>query len=241
MHIIAIANRKGGTGKTTTSVNLSSALALAGHKVLLVDWDPQKNATTGLGMKDEVANYSGFTAIPSNIPNLDIFTSNEDLNIFEENAIKSQLHLRVLQEKLQKLQYPYIIIDCAPSLSWLTLNALAAASDVLIPMQCEFYSLEGLSQLYQMLELMQLRNYKCKLHGIVFTMYDARNRLTNAVHQDVAKYFGDKVYKTTIPRNVRLAEAPSYGKPCITYAPKSFGAEAYQELAKEFLLRINNH
>ena len=252
--ILAVANQKGGVGKTTTSVNLATALSAIGQKVMLVDLDPQGNASTGLGIKRAGIRNSAYDVIfedasvletvqKTRVPNLDVLPSSIHLSGAEvelvgvkEREFRLRNALRVPME--ENGGYDYVIIDCPPSLSLLTLNALIAADSVVVPLQCEFYALEGLSHLVKTIERVQKHfNETLDIHGVVLTMYDARNRLSSQVAQDVRKYFGDKVYNSVIPRNVRLSEAPSYGLPAIIYDMKCSGARAYISLAKEVLKR----
>lgn len=245
--IIAIANQKGGVGKTTTSVNLSACLAHLGKKVLLVDSDPQGNATSGVGVnKGDVQNciYSMLiddmpveeVIYKTDVENLDIIPATISLAGAEIELVSTISREVRLKHAIQdaKSTYDFIIIDCPPSLGLLTINALTAADSIIIPVQCEYYALEGLSQLLSTIRLVQKHlNEDLMIHGVLLTMFDARTNLGIQVIDEVKKYFQDKVYKTIIPRNVRLSEAPSHGKPIIEYDPKSRGAEVYVELAKE--------
>ena len=246
--IIAVANQKGGVGKTTTSVNLSSLLAKKGKKVVLLDADPQGNATSGLGVdKDvELSVYDilvGDTTFEETvqetaIKNLKVCPSNISLAGAEVELVSMMSREQRLKAKLDlvKDQYDYILIDCPPSLGLITLNSFTAADSVLIPVQCEYYALEGLGQLINTINLVKKHlNKSLEIEGAVLTMYDIRTNLSNQVVKEVKKYFDDKVYKTVIPRNVRLSEAPSFGMPITTYDPKSKGARSYEKLAKEFL------
>jgi len=247
--VTAIANQKGGVGKTTTAINISASIAASGRQVLLIDTDPQGNSTSGLGINKNALTaslydiYSGSrtieeTIIDSGIENLKLIGANLELIGAEielagkdgrEFILKRALH--VVRER-----FDYIFIDCPPSLSLLTLNALVAASGLIIPMQCEYYALEGISMLLRTYELVrETLNPSLKIEGIVVTMFDGRNTLANQVTNELRQYFGDKVYRTVIPRNVTLAEAPSHGKPVIYYDIKSKGAQSYLALAREIM------
>jgi chromosome partitioning protein len=245
--IISIANQKGGVGKTTTSVNLSACLAHLNHKVLLVDIDPQGNATSGAGIDKGEVDECIYNVLVEDqkaeavvcgtvIPGLDIIPATIQLAGAEIElvpTISREVRLRRSLEKIKE-QYDYIIIDCPPSLGLLTINALTAGDTVLIPVQCEYYALEGLSQLLNTIRLVQKHlNYDLMIEGVLLTMLDARTNLGIQVIEEVKKYFQEKVYDTIIPRNVRLGEAPSHGKPIIVYDPKSKGAEVYLDLSKE--------
>ena len=246
--IISIANQKGGVGKTTTSVNLSSCLALAKKKVLLVDADPQGNATSGVGGKKDFGK-STYNLIminddiqnviqPTVIPNLDLCASNIDLAGAEVELVSQISRETKLKDALNsaRVEYDYIIIDCPPSLGLVTLNALTASDSVLVPIQCEYYALEGLGQLMSTIDLVQKHlNPKLDIEGVVLTMYDARTNLSKQVIDEVKKYFKNRVYKTIIPRNVKLSEAPSYGMPIALYDKRSDGAKAYVSLANEII------
>jgi chromosome partitioning protein len=247
--VIAIANQKGGVGKTTTSVNLSACLAELGKKVLLVDIDPQGNSTSGLGVDkaniehcvyDALVNDVAFTSIKlsTQVKNLDLLPATIQLAGAEIELVSIMSRETKLKRALDKIKYDYdyVIIDCPPSLGLLTINSLTAANSVLVPIQCEFYALEGLSQLMKTVTLVQRNlNPALTLEGVVLTMFDARTNLSIQVVDEVKNHFRHKVYKTIIPRNVRLSEAPSHGQPVIKYDPKSKGAEVYFELAKEVI------
>ena len=246
--VISVANQKGGVGKTTTSVNLSTILAKKGKKVLMIDADPQGNATSGLGI-DKNVNFSIYdviindvdidnTIIETNIKNLEVCPSNINLAGAEVELVAMVSREHRLKEKVEdiKEKYDYIIIDCPPSLGLLTLNAFTASDSVLIPVQCEYYALEGLGQLMDTINLVKKHlNKDLTIEGALLTMYDIRTNLSNQVVKEVNKYFENKVYKTVIPRNVRLSEAPSYGMPISIYDPRSKGARSYDKFVKEFL------
>ena len=246
--IISVANQKGGVGKTTTTVNLSTILAKKGKKVLLIDTDPQGNATSGLGVsKDvELSVYDiliGDTEFDETlqetaIKNLKVCPSNISLAGAEVQLVSMMSREQRLKTKLDKIkdQYDYILIDCPPSLGLVTLNAFTASDSVLIPVQCEYFALEGLGQLLNTVNLVKKHlNKNLEIEGALLTMYYARTNLSNQVVKEVKKYFENKVYKTVIPRNVRLSEAPSYGMPITIYDPRSKGAKAYEKFAKELL------
>lgn len=246
--VISIANQKGGVGKTTTSVNISTILAKKGKKVLLIDTDPQGNATSGIGVdkKTDKSIYDviiGETTLEeatkdTQVKNLKICPSNINLAGAEVELVSMMSREYRLKEKLEeeKENYDYIIIDCPPSLGLITLNAFTASDSVLIPVQCEYYALEGLEQLMNTINLVKKHlNKELELEGAVLTMYDSRTNLANQVVKEVKNYFEDKVYKTVIPRNVRLSEAPSYGMPISVYDPKSKGAKCYERLVKEII------
>ncbi len=245
--IISIANQKGGVGKTTTSVNLSSCLAYIGKKVLLVDIDPQGNATSGIGIEKADVEQCIYDVLVDDVEAIKVIRPTSVENLYTIPAtiqlagaeielvptISREVRLKRALEEVKE-QFDYIIIDCPPSLGLLTLNSLTASDSVIIPVQCEYYALEGLSQLLNTVRLVQKHlNHDLKIEGVLLTMLDARTNLGLQVIDEVKKYFKEKVYKTIIPRNIRLSEAPSHGKPIITYDPKSRGAEVYLELAKE--------
>ncbi len=248
--ILSVANQKGGVGKTTTAVNLATALAAIGKRVLLVDLDPQGNASTGLGIKRAGIRKSTYDVIfddasvaetvqPTKVPGLFVLPSSIHLSGAEIELVTAENREYRLQKSLRvPLPYDYVIIDCPPSLSLLTLNALVSSDSIVVPLQCEFFALEGLSHLVKTIERVNKSfNPNLEIHGVVLTMFDRRNNLSDQVAADVRAYFGDKVYKTVIPRNVRLSEAPSYGLPAIVYDMKCPGARAYISLAGEVLKR----
>src|SRR6266446_6068842 len=254
--VIAIANQKGGVGKTTTAINLGTALAAIGEQVLIVDLDPQGNASTGLGIDRRSRRYSTYDVLtgqatlreaaqPTAVPRLSIAPSTLDLSGLEleigqarDRAFRLRSALTPLNTGRPGADFGYALVDCPPSLNLLTVNALAAANAILVPLQCEFFALEGLSQLLKTVELVKSTlNPQLTIHGIVLTMHDARNNLSNQVVADVRQNSGEKVYDTIIPRNVRVSEAPSYGKPVLVYDLKCVGSEAYLRLATEIIQR----
>ncbi|MFA6940030.1 MAG: ParA family protein [Clostridiaceae bacterium] len=252
MNVITIFNQKGGVGKTTTNINLGSFLANEGYKVLTIDVDPQGNTTSGLGIDKTKLKGSVYDIITSDMTMKDIIIQSELISNFyiapsnmelagaEVELITRPNRESILKNKIQEIKedYDFIFIDCPPSLGFLTINALCAADSVLIPIQCEFYALEGVGQLVNTLSLVRKSlNKNLQVEGIIMSMYDSRTRLSTEVVDEVKKYFKDKVYKTMIPRNIRLAEAPSFGLPIMLYDEKCRGSEAYFELAKEFLAR----
>ncbi len=247
---IAIFNQKGGVGKTTTNINLAACLALKGKKILVLDIDPQGNTTSGLGISKKTLENTSYellinddmdprsAILSTGIKNLDILPASVDLAGAEIELVQLEGREKRLKKALDKIRnnYDYIFIDCPPSLGLLTINALTAVDSVLIPIQCEFYALEGVSQLISTIELVKRSlNPLLQIEGVILSMFDGRTNLSIQVVEEVKKYFGNKLYSTIIPRNVRLAEAPSYGLPITTYDPKSKGAIAYQAFAVEFL------
>mgnify|MGYP001246863693 FL=1 len=247
--IIAVANQKGGVGKTTTAVNLSACLAVKNKKVLLIDIDPQGNTTSGVGVDKNTVGMSIYDVVinevniediivPTKIENLMLCPSNINLAGAEVelvSVISRETRLKAALEDIRS-NYDFIMIDCPPSLGLLTVNALTAADTILVPIQCEYYALEGLSQLMNTVKIVQKHlNRNLSVEGVVLTMFDARTNLSIQVVDEVKRYFGNKVYRTIIPRNVRLSEAPSYGLPIILYDPKSKGAECYMDLAAEVI------
>jgi len=247
--VTAIANQKGGVGKTTSAINIAASLAASGKRILLVDADPQGNTTSGIGIEKESLSgslydlYTGLKNIndvilDTNIDHLKVIASNIELIGAELELAGKEGRETILKKSLEPVldQFDWVFIDCPPSLSLLTLNALVAAESLLIPMQCEYYALEGISMLMRTYELIKSSfNPSLEIEGILLTMFDGRNSLANQVTDELRKHFGDKVYQTVIPRNVTLAEAPSHGKPVIYYDIRSKGAQSYLELAKEIM------
>jgi chromosome partitioning protein len=253
LRILVVANQKGGVGKTTTAINLGTALAAVGERVLLIDSDPQGNASTGLGIGRALRKHTLYdvlmsgmplleAAVKTALPGLDLVAADPDLSGVELEIGQQPRKSFRLRDALTPLResgaYTYVLIDCPPSLNLLTVNALAAADAVLVPLQCEFFALEGLSQLMRTVDLVRgSLNPDLEIQGIVLTMYDRRNRLSDQVAGDVRGHFGDAVYQTVIPRNVRVSEAPSFGKPVLVYDLKCAGSQAYLRLAREVVLR----
>jgi chromosome partitioning protein len=255
--ILSLANQKGGVGKTTTAINLGTALAATGERVLIIDLDPQGNASTGLGIDRASRKSSTYDVLigevslreaimPTAVPRLHIAPSTMDLSGLELELGHTRDRAFRLRDALARLNggtlpdsdYTYVLVDCPPSLNLLTVNAMAASDAILVPLQCEFFALEGLSQLLQTVEQVRTTlNPNLSIHGIVLTMFDSRNNLSNQVVADVRQFMGKKVYDTMIPRNVRISEAPSYGKPVLVYDLKCVGSEAYLKLATEVIQR----
>ena len=254
-HVIAIANQKGGVGKTTTAVNVAASLAMAERRTLLLDADPQGNATSGVGIAKETVELSLYESLVEGrpaaesilpigaLPFLSVLPATQDLVGAELQLVEREGREAILRHVLEGLQdsYDYIVVDCPPSLGLLTLNVLAAANAVLIPIQCEYYGLEGISQLLNTVRLVQQNfNPGLAISGVLLTMYDSRLNLCRQVAEDAKEYFGAKVFVTPIPRNVRLAEAPSFGKPILLYDVQSVGAKSYLAVTQELMRRVEN-
>jgi chromosome partitioning protein len=256
LRVLSVSNQKGGVGKTTTTINLGTALAAVGERVLIVDLDPQGNASTGLGVPRQHRRTTSYdvilngmsardAAVPTSVPGLSIVPSDADLSGVElelagaeRRSFRLRDAFRALRSDTAEDRFTYVLIDCPPSLNVLTVNAMAAADAVLVPLQCEFFALEGLTQLMRTIDLVRgSLNPKLEIQGVVLTMFDRRNSLSEQVAQDVRAHFGDTVYDTVIPRNVRVSEAPSFGKPVLIYDLKCAGSLAYLNLAREVVSR----
>jgi chromosome partitioning protein len=253
LRILVVANQKGGVGKTTTAINLGTALAAVGEKVLLIDSDPQGNASTGLGVGRALRKHTLYdvlmgekavldAVVKTSVPGLDLIPADPDLSGVELELGQQSRRSFKLRDALSPLResgaYTYVLIDCPPSLNLLTVNAMAAADAVLVPLQCEFFALEGLTQLMRTIDLVRgSLNPALEIQGVILTMYDRRNSLSEQVASDVRAHFGETVYQTVIPRNVRVSEAPSFGKPALVYDLKCAGSQAYLKLAREVVLR----